>query len=452
VFKNFDKVFSFTFHNQTKVKSYKSMTIILSILLLVVPIIIMYFVGGSEAKEDEGLKSCGAGTIYVVNKEAPNADFNMLNYLGVENYDNIHYINYDSVDEALEAAKGGPDIIIIKFEKVDGEMTSEMIIPESSLIDRDTASNYNDFIKQNTNFFAILASGISMTNLAEMSQPVGSDVYNISGYQKGVSLLEDKEASENIEANSVKSVFNYIVVFLTIMVLYFVILMYGNSISMHVVMEKESKLMDTMLISVHPEALVFGKMLGVLASGFLQLFAWLISLALGLFIGTKVVEATGGSLMLISFFKSMSGMGIFTISGVILAVITIIFGILLYATLSCIAGSISSNREEAASNNGIFVLVLVVSFYIVLFCGLGAADAAMPTWMMFVPPVAAMVLPASLLLGTIPMGIGALAVLLLVVTASALTILSGKLYKMMSLYKGNQVKLSKALKMLFSKA
>ena len=230
-----------------------------------------------------------------------------------------------------------------------------------------------------------------------------------------------------------------------------VILMYGNGISAHVVMEKESKLMDTMLISVHPEALVFGKMLGVLAAGFLQIFCWGISLVLGFVLGTILVESMGGSLGIISFFKSMTGMGIFTIPGIILAVVAIVFGVILYSSLSCLAGSISNNREEAATNNSIFIIVLLASFYIVLFCGLSDISN-MPIWMMFVPPVAAMVLPAALLLGTIPLASGILAVVLLVAVTLALTILAGKLYKMMSLYKGNKVKLSKAIGMLFSKA
>ena len=95
-------------------------------------------------------------------------------------------------------------------------------------------------------------------------------------------------------------------------------------------------------------------------------------------------------------------------------------------------------------------MVLLISFYIVLFCGLGAEGGVMPVWMMFIPPVAAMVLPASLVLGTINLGLGLLAVALLVVCSLVITIISGKLYKMMSLYKGNGVKIGKALKMLFS--
>ena len=451
MFKNFDKVFKYTFKNQTNTKSYKSMLIVVSLILLILPAAIMAIANKVKKDDDNTIKPSGASAVYVVNDVTPDVDYDVLNYLGVENYDHIKYMTYDSMDEALEVANYGTDVLVLHFEKDEDEMKATIVVPEGSSISEDDADHFNDFIDQNETMVALLASGIPMANLGQMSMPVDGDIYTVSGFQNGESLMENKEAAEAVEANAVKSVFQYLVVYGTMMVLYMVILMYGNGISAHVVMEKESKLMDTMLISVHPEALVFGKMLGVLAAGFLQIFCWGISLVLGFVLGTILVESMGGSLGIISFFKSMTGMGIFTIPGIILAVVAIVFGVILYSSLSCLAGSISNNREEAATNNSIFIIVLLSSFYIVLFCGLSDISN-MPIWMMFVPPVAAMVLPAALLLGTIPLASGILAVVLLVAVTLALTILAGKLYKMMSLYKGNKVKLSKAIGMLFSKA
>lgn len=452
MFKNFDKVFKYTFRNQADTKSYKSMMVIVSLILLALPIVIMLIVNNVQQKDDGKIKPSGASAIYVVNEEAPNTDFNLLNYAGIENYDNIKYISYDSVDEALEVANRGTDILVLRIYIDEGEVKSTLIVPESCTISKGDADNFNEFIDKNQMMFTVLGSGVSLNNLGQMSMSVENDVYNASGYMKGESLLENKEEAEAVAANSIKSTVNYIVVYVTMFVMYMVILMYGNSIAQNVVMEKESKLMDTMLVSVKPQALVFGKMLGILAAGFLQLFTWVISLVVGFIVGCKIVEAKGGNLGIISFIKSMPEMGIFTPLNIVLAILTILFGVLLYASLSCLAGAISNNREEAATNNSIFIVVLLASFYVVLFCGLGAKGGVMPLWMMFIPPVAAMVLPATLLMGNISMGLGLLAVLFVVLLAVVLTILAGKLYKMMSLYKGNRVKLSKAIGMLFSKA
>ncbi len=421
MFKNFDKVFGFTFKNQAKTKSYILLTVIMALALLILPALILKLIDNSK-KKDEGIKDSGIQYVYVVNEEAPTADFSFLNMTGVEYYKDIKYMNCDTVDEALDKAEGSENTVVLNLYKKDGEILARIILPNNSNVDEKHAGYFDDFIEQQENFVAIIASGISMTDLANLSQQTEYKVYSSKGYANGESLYDDEAANNDIIANTIKPIFNYVIVFASIMVLYFMILSYGNGISMNVVMEKASKLMDTMLVSIKPEALVFGKLLGVLAAGLLQLFIWIVCAVIGFTVAFKML----------------------------LAIITIVFGILLYASLSCFAGAISNNREEAASNNTIFTMVLLISFYIVLFCGLGAEGGVMPVWMMFIPPVAAMVLPASLVLGTINLGLGLLAVALLVVCSLVITIISGKLYKMMSLYKGNGVKIGKALKMLFS--
>ena len=449
MFKNFDKVFGFTFKNQAKTKSYILLTVIMALALLILPALILKLIDNSK-KKDEGIKDSGIQYVYVVNEEAPTADFSFLNMTGVEYYKDIKYMNCDTVDEALDKAEGSENTVVLNLYKKDGEILARIILPNNSNVDEKHAGYFDDFIEQQENFVAILASGISMTDLANLSQQTEYKVYSSKGYANGESLYDDEASNNDIIANTIKPIFNYVIVFASIMVLYFMILSYGNGISMNVVMEKASKLMDTMLVSIKPEALVFGKLLGVLAAGLLQLFIWIVCAVIGFTVAFKMLDSAGSTLAIFSFFKMMGELGIFSIPKVILAIITIVFGILLYASLSCFAGAISNNREEAASNNTIFTMVLLISFYIVLFCGLGAEGGVMPVWMMFIPPVAAMVLPASLVLGTINLGLGLLAVALLVVCSLVITIISGKLYKMMSLYKGNGVKIGKALKMLFS--
>ena len=449
MFKNFDKVFKFTFRNQAKTKSYISLTVTLALLFLILPGLIM-FLADYFTKKNEGIKDSGIKYVYVVNPDAPKADYNLFNMLGTEYYEDIKYMNADTVDEALEYAEGSQDTVVLEFYEKENELCAGIILPNDSNITSKEAGYFNDFIDENEQFVAIFASGISMQELVQLSQLTESEIYSAKGYEAGKSLHDDEQASEDMAAKAFKPIFNYIIVFASMMILYIMIASYGNGISSCVVLEKSSKLMDTMLISVKPEAMVFGKLMGILAAGLLQIFVWIISIAVGFFAGFAILESRGSELPIRAFFNMMGDLGLFSIPKVILAVITIIFGILMYCSLSCLAGSISNNREEAASNNTIFMMVLLASFYIVFFMGFSSAGEGLPMWMMFVPPVAAMVLPAALCLGTISTGAGAVAVLLLIAIAVVVTIVSGRLYKMMSLYKGNNVKIGKALKMLFS--
>ena len=58
---------------------------------------------------------------------------------------------------------------------------------------------------------------------------------------------------------TVREILAYLLPVVNIMVLYFLILLYGQSVAGNVIMEKTSKLMDTFLVAVKPTAMVFGR-------------------------------------------------------------------------------------------------------------------------------------------------------------------------------------------------
>jgi hypothetical protein len=62
-----------------------------------------------------------------------------------------------------------------------------------------------------------------------------------------------------------------------------------------------------------------------------------------------------------------------------------------------------------------------------------------------------MVLPSGICVGVVSVGTAIAGLAILVICSLLLLILAGKIYKMMSLYKGNAVNIGKALKMLVSK-
>ena len=135
MFKNFDKVFGFTFRNQAGAKSYKLMTFITAIILFVAPIAILLLIDKFSGK-DEGekpLEACGASYIYVVDTEKEDVDLNYLSKLGIENYKDLKYVSFATVDEALKKAnEQSDDILVLSLNKVDGGMKYEIIIPKKT--------------------------------------------------------------------------------------------------------------------------------------------------------------------------------------------------------------------------------------------------------------------------------------------------------------------------------
>ena len=80
----------------------------------------------------------------------------------------------------------------------------------------------------------------------------------------------------------------------------------------------------------------------------------------------------------------------------------------------------------------------------------GLESGGAPTWMLYVPFTAALITPAYVSLGVISFAEGLASYSIMFVCMLLFVIAAGRLYKMMSLYKGNQLKFGKVMKMLFT--
>ncbi|MBR3539732.1 MAG: ABC transporter permease [Eubacterium sp.] len=455
MFKNFGKVFQFTFHNQVSQKGFKALTIGIGIFLFVLPIVILLILSMNAKNESEKkLESCGADKIYVVNEAGNVSDYSLLKNVDGDGYADITYVSAATVDEALDTIKSAGEkrsFVLLVTKDENEEIDASIILPDDTSIEKSKAKNYNDAIKKMNMMFIVVCRGISIQDMTEFSKTIKTDAFDVAGWKSGTSLYTDKGKAEEQNNEKIKEVFSLIITMLVCMIMYFVVLAYGASITKNIVMEKTSKLMDTLLISVKPEALIFGKLLGVLTAGLMQFFIWIGLLVGGVVAGVVLSDVffPNADASVIVFLKNMGSLNLFQPVPVILAVVVLIFGILLYASLAAFAGAISNTMEQAASNQSIFILILIASYFIVMIKGLDINAAA--TWMFLCPFTAALILPTGLLLGTISMSTALIGVALLVVLALALVIFAGHVYKAMALYKGTDGGLRKVFKIISTK-
>ena len=456
MFKNFGKVFKFTFHNQVAPASYKVLTFVIGILLFLIPagILVLLSMNANNDK-DKKLESCGAEKIYVANTVAEGTDFNILKSIQGEGYDKIEYVTVPSVDDALEKIKAAGEtksFVLSVTKDSENAITADIVLPDGSEIKAGQAKHFYDAINSQTEMmFVITARGISLEDMAEVAKQTNTDLFNVSGFRKGESLLADSKIAEEQNNQKMLDGFSVIITMMVCMIMYFVVMAYGASITKNIVMEKSSKLMDTMLISVKPEAMIFGKLLGVLSAGLLQFFFWIAMLAGGVYAGVVLSDKffPGANAPVITFLKSFGSLNLFKPGPVILAVIVLIFGILLYASLAAFAGAISSTQEQAASNQGIFLLVLIAAYFIVMIKALDPANT--PLWIHLCPFTGALTLPAALVLGTLNWGTAIGGVAAVVVLALLLVYFAGMVYKAMALYKGQHLSPKKIFKIMTNK-
>lgn len=452
MFKNFGKVFKFTFRNQASTRSYKMLTIILGVILFLIPVGILFFMSmDADNEKDKKLESCGADKVYIANTIADGTNFDVMKTLDGDGYANITYITTSSVDEALKMVKdaGEKKSLVVEVTKDENEkISTRIVLPEGTEIQKSDAKNLNKAIQKAGMMFVVAARGVTLEDLAEVTKTTEPVLYNASGWASNTSFEDDDVKKQEQSNEKILEGFGLAITLLVCLAMYFVVLAYGASISRNVVMEKSSKLMDTLLISVKPEALVLGKLLGVLSAGLLQFFFWIAMLVGGVFAGVKIADMVfpDANSPVVVFLKSFGSLKLFQPVPVILAIIVLIFGILLYSAMAAFAGAVSSTIEQAASNQSIFLLILIASYFLVIMKGVNAADT--PAWMYLVPFTAALTLPAGLVLGTVSTGLAVAGVLIIVLLALALVAVAGYVYKALALYKGESGGLGKAMKAL----
>ena len=449
MFKNFSKVLSFSLKNQVGTKGYKVVTSILGILFFALPVIIMFITAYNKNK-DKALESCGANRIYVVDKTSGDDSFwSGLKDLPEDLYSNIRYIKCSNIQDAFMKAERDNDSLILVVSS-GKSLNAEIIIPADSKVGKKQAKNYYSYIEKYDDLFKSAFSGISAEQIEEISKTTEYKNYTETGYKNGYSIDEDTERNDSLMRARVLNVLKMVLPYGTILLLYFLLLTYGQTLAQSVVMEKESKLMDTMLISVKPESLVFGKLLSCVFAVLIQVLIWIGSLVLGLALGNTLTEIfyPGSKQYLKVFFSGMEELNVFRPMNVVLAVIFLLLGFVLYLCLAAIAGSMSSTKEEVSSRNMIFIFPLLVSFFAVMFFGGMNADTTQ-SWMLILPFTASMIMPADVMLGVVSTGTIAASVICMILLIILLIIGAGRIYKMMSLYKGNKLSVSEVLKRSF---
>ena len=241
--------------------------------------------------------------------------------------------------------------------------------------------------------------------------------------------------------------------FASLMLLYFLVLLYGQSTAASVILEKTSKLMDLFLVSVEPGAMVLGKVLATALAGLLQLAVWAAGLAGGFAIGGAVVRQTGVTLPLLEVLKSVGRLtGLFSVPAMLEAAGLLLAGFLLMGQrYALLLAAMAGKAEDLSSTNVLFSLVLVASFFCCMFAGGMDGMTSSARWLDYVPFTAILVTPSRVLLGQTSLLGGLVSLALVVVCAGVLTALAGRVYRLMSLYKGNPPTPRRVLRMLREK-
>lgn len=417
--RQFSTVFAYTFRHQAGTRGWRTATVLMALLLFLLPTLLPAALDRPDS-QPQAEPVCRAQRLLVVDQAPGKADWSVLNQLGGLQLD---YLPCESVNAAAAQA-AAYDLIAVLYESGDGYLLT-VLNPDESVLQPDDLAACEDFLSGALDLIQLQKAGLSPADLAALAVPVS---------------IALPEAAEPDSSAVLMEFLSMVLPYCTIMLLYFMVLFYGQSVATCAIAEKSSKLMDTFLVSVRPQAMMLGKVLAISLAAVLQLSIWIAALGCGVQAGAALLRsvnpASSSAFLLLADGLGLL-QGVFSPAAIAVAVAIMLAGFLLYCALAAVGGALASKPEELSSTNLLFTLALIVSFFCCLGSG-GLLDSGgiAANWMDWVPFTAMLATPSRVLLGQIsPLtGLGSLAVIL--AAAVLLCLLAGRLYRTMSFYRG----------------
>ncbi len=425
-FTGWKEVFHFTWKQAIVAKGFKTATFVLAAILLIGGMAISLIMSYAQKKSDE--KVSPIETVRVADESGLAVLFlDGFAEMQMERYPNVKFdkIEGDLQEVAASLGTTNPKDLIIKITHNENGYVATAIIPNGSELDKSDAEDFLSDFQTCIEQSKLLSSGIEMEKL----------VYAMSGVSSELLTAGDEEKSVGEQLVSM------LVPMIVVLVLYMMTILYGQSITTVVSIEKTSKLMEQMLTMTRPEALILGKISATVGIALLQLGLWLVCLVIGFFGGDIVAKAiiypeyNNVVLEVFSLIQAQDGSTAFSVGAIVLFIVSMCLGFLFFCVIAGVVASFISKAEEVAMGSTYYQMFVVAGFLGSYLLPLQEKDW-INTILRIVPITSAFLLPGDILVGnvTVLQGLGYMAILL--AFTLILVVVAGKVYKSQVFHKG----------------
>ncbi len=241
----------------------------------------------------------------------------------------------------------------------------------------------------------------------------------------------------------------YYISLVFIMLLTFIITFAGQSIANSIIVEKSSKLVEYLLLSVRPMAIVAGKVLAAVCSLFLQLAAMVLSGILSVFLSKEILSLRvldGAS----GLWSDISGKSLFVgadLLSVCLIILIVLSGILFFSVIAGIAGASVSKIEESAEGMLLFTLLVIIGCYAAIAMSMGnmfqesgKISGGLGLFCCLFPVTSVFLVPQQLLMGGISVWTGILSLFFLMAGTYIMWRIAARIYEYLLFYNGVALK------------
>ncbi|MGN0164760.1 MAG: ABC transporter permease [Lachnospiraceae bacterium] len=425
-YRGFTQVFSFTFMQAVRSKSLQVTTLIMVLAaLLVFPVL------NRDKKPDEDYES-PVNKVYVINES------------GMEN---IPY------SEAFKDETGYGKVIFEETGKKIDTLTKEIEENHSDEIVLKLSLSMETGTYQ-FDFYRDPESEVEYDDVADMAYILTKwfEKYKVSILDADEATLEMvgkvvdftyMDSGEYLETDEheIISDADYNVVYAFLMVVYMVVIMASGMVSSKVVEEKANRVVEYLMTTVRPMALVLGKVVAMLSVTVGEIAL----IAVAAFVSNKVAAVmygTKSSIDALSGFMSTEAISNLSAGNIIICILMIAIGILIYGLLAGLFGASVSKMEDLQQGIKAYTFLILICFFMSM-----AACEMMWTvgingfvrFCMIFPFTSVMILPGAILIGKATIATIVVAVVLQVVTAVIVLKIVSMVYETIIVMNGNPV-------------
>lgn len=427
-------VFTFTLKQTLKSKAFIiSYAIIIVLLLISMPIV-------STLTSKDNSDSTSLNTvkkIYVNNK----TNISSIDFKGVlqdENLKNISFEpmkdDYNVVSERIE--KSEQESIILTISEVQDKYSLEFVKATKGPVKESNLNTLSDSIKKEFETIKLNALGVNSSQLDMINAEVKTNVFITD--VNGVEVVKEDTSISGSEYG-----FIYGILFIVMMVN----IMASTQIASSIVTEKSTRVIEYLLTSVKPLAIIVGKILGMLTAVLFQVVSMIVALFISNRISSGLSSSSGESVL--SQYLPKNIFQNLNLTNIIFCLILIAVGMIIYATLAGLAGASISRLEELSEGLTLFTFINLIGAYI----GMGAAGVLMASginsfviFSFLFPLSSVFILPGALLIGKVTLPLVVAAIALQIITLVLLFKFVAKVYETLILHNGNKIKVKELIK------
>ncbi len=482
--KGWNKIFSFTFIQYIKTKSFIVGTIIICVItaaICVLTNVLPNIINDAEksdsiavdddSEEGDFLKS---GTVYLFDEAniLEKDDKDALTTLFEDRFSEPEKTLDEITEELKTSEKSEAAVQITAHKDKDDKIASYEVRSYYTQEAKQAVDMLNSTVSDLVNRRIMMNAGVKPENY-EQTQV---DIYTTKTQAGGKNL------------NSVQGMVNYVLPILISIILFMLIFSYGSVVAQSIATEKTSRVMELLLTSVRPLAVVIGKVLAMGLVSFLQFF--LIILVGGLsftvsapfgWIGqaaellkkpeiqtalSQLGQSGGmtGSSALAGISSSELEIAqtlndftkVFTFGNILSVVLIFILGFLFFSLIAALIGASVSRMEDLQAAMSPYSIIGVLGMYLAYFPVIFNADALangdssmnpVQFFSYFFPISSPFSLPSAVLLGTLEPWKTAIAIGVLAAFVVLIAIVVSKVYEAIILHNGNRIKFGDILKM-----